>query len=308
MKKCATVLFLLLVFHSNGQQIPQYSQWFLHQFAINPAHAGIKSCVDIHTLYRSQWQDFEGAPNTGFLTFTVPLQVKRKYAFSARHGAGFKFETGQIGQFTTNRINLAYAGHYNFNENDRLSLGIYGGVVQTGYDPTTSTTQLPDPAVMRQSNFLSPDASFGAWFNSENFYLGMALRNLFPSKWEEIGNNSRYRFHMALNGGLRASFTENVSFLPALVIRIPPGNKVSADVNLYADYKNQLGFGLGYRIGDAINAVFSIKIKEQFAVSYSYDYALTALQSVVKNTHELSFRFSTCKPRRTGTSNCPLFD
>ena len=49
-------------------------------------------------------------------------------------------------------------------------------------------------------------------------------------------------------------------------------------------------------------------IKEQFAVSYSYDYTLTALQSVVKNTHELSFRFSTCKPRRTGTSNCPLFD
>ena len=84
MKKFATVLFLLLVFHSNGQQIPQYSQWFLHQFAINPAHAGIKSCVDIHTLYRSQWQDFEGAPNTGFLTFTVPLQVKRKYHSDGR--------------------------------------------------------------------------------------------------------------------------------------------------------------------------------------------------------------------------------
>ena len=95
MKRCITIVFFWTAFCSNAQQIPQYSQWFLHQFAINPAHAGIKSCVDIHTLYRSQWYDFQGAPNTGFLTFGVPLQVKRKYAFSARHGAGFKFETDQ---------------------------------------------------------------------------------------------------------------------------------------------------------------------------------------------------------------------
>ncbi|MFO0495893.1 MAG: type IX secretion system membrane protein PorP/SprF, partial [Flavobacteriia bacterium] len=37
-----------------SQQLPQYSQWAFHQFSMNPAHAGIKSCIDIHTLFRSQ--------------------------------------------------------------------------------------------------------------------------------------------------------------------------------------------------------------------------------------------------------------
>ncbi len=43
MKKSLLVFVLLICFISKAQQIPQYSQWFWHQFALNPAHAGIKS-------------------------------------------------------------------------------------------------------------------------------------------------------------------------------------------------------------------------------------------------------------------------
>ena len=292
----------------HAQQLPQYSQWFLHQFANNPAHAGIKQCVDIHTLYRRQWLGFEGAPNSGFLTVAIPFQSRRRRMFSARHGSGFKFETDQIGQFSINRLNAAYAAHFNFNKTDRLSLGVYGGVLQTGYDPSSSTTSLPDPTVMQQSNFLSPDATVGAWFNAENYYFGLTLRNLFGSTWKDIGDDSRYRFHMSMNAGYRLKLTEEITFLPVLNIRIPPRTPISADITLYADYKNIIGFGLGYRTGDAMNAIVNFKIKEQFSISYSYDYSVTAIQSVAKNTHELSFRFTTCKPDRRGPALCPLFE
>lgn len=309
MKK-ALLFFVLFgsITQSQAQQIPEYSQWFLHHLAINPAHAGIKQCIDVHTLYRMQWLGFEGAPNSGFLTVGIPINTRRRSAFSARHGTGFKFETDRIGQFNINRVNFAYAGHYNFNETDRLSLGIYAGVVQTGYDPSSATTNLPDPSVMQQSNFLSPDATFGAWFNSENYYVGLSLRNLFPSQWEDIGNDSRYRFHAAINGGYRLQLKEDLTFLPSAIVRIPPRSKISADINMYFDYRNLLGFGLGFRGGDAINAILTVKIKEQFSISYSYDYTVTAIQFVAKNTHELSFRFTTCKPDRSGPAKCPLFE
>ena len=302
------MLYLVLAQFSNAQQVPQYTQWFLHQFSVNPAHAGIKQCVDIHSLYRMQWVGIDGAPDSGFLSVSIPLQARKRRIFSARHGTGFKFETDRIGQFSTNLINAAYAAHFNFNKTDRLSLGLYAGVIQTGYDPSSSTTVDPDPEVMQQANFLSPDATIGAWFNSENYFAGLTLKNLFRSKWTDIGNDSRYRAHLAISGGYRLKVKENITFLPSIILRIPPRNPVSADITLYADYKNIFGLGIGYRSGDAINAILTFKIKEQFSISYSYDITVTAIQSVAKNTHELSLRFTTCKPNRSGPANCPLFE
>lgn len=301
-------LFLLFASHSWSQQIPQYTQWSWHQFAGNAAHAGIKKCVDIHTLYRTQWVGFEGAPRGGFLTVSVPLSSKRRKYLSARHGMGLKFENDGIGQFNINRINLAYAGHFNFNKNDRLSLGLYAGAVQTGYDPTQATTASPDPAVSNESSFVAPDASFGAWFNSLNYYVGLSLNNLIPARWPSVGTSSRYRFHASFQGGYRLALNEKVSLLPAAKMRIPPRGPLSIDLQLHMDYRNVLGFGLGFRNTDAVMAYLQLKIKEQFSIGYSFDYTISEIQAAGQNTHEISLRFTTCKPRRQSTYSCPLFE
>lgn len=301
--------FWVLAFTSvHAQQNTQYSQWYLHQFGINPAHAGIKQCIDVHSVYRMQWIDFDGAPRSGFLTLSIPFQNRRRRVFGARQGSGFKFETDQFGPFSVTRLNLAYAAHFNFSQDDRLSLGVYGGVVQTGYDASKVTTHDPDPSVLQQSNFLSPDASFGAWYNSKNYYFGLTLRNLFRSQWEDIGDQNRYRFHLSLNGGYRWNVKENITLLPGFNLRIPPRSPMSLDLNLHADYKNSFGFGIGFRAGDAINATAVFKIKEQFAIGYTFDYTITDLQVVSKNTHEISLRFTTCKPDRSTANSCPLFE
>ena len=80
------LVFIVFNFHLEGQQLPQYTQWSSHQFAINPAHAGIKNCLDVHSLYRTQWLGFEGAPKSRFITFSAPMNSLRKHALSSRHG------------------------------------------------------------------------------------------------------------------------------------------------------------------------------------------------------------------------------
>ncbi len=298
----------LFALNANSQQLPQYSQWYFHQFAGNPAHAGIKRCVDIHTLYRLQWVGFEGAPRSGFLTVSVPLDTRRKKYLAARQGLGFKFETDRIGQFGINRINLAYAAHFNFTADKRLSLGLYAGAFQMGYDPSTVHTIDPDPSVAQQGSFVAPDASFGAWFNDKNYWIGLTLQNLIPSRWENIGNQSRQRFHTKLNAGYRLGIKETISLLPAFNLRIPPSGPLSVDLNLHMDYKNLLGFGVGYRNTDALMIFASLKIKEQFSITYSFDYTLSSVQLAAQNTHEISLRLTTCKPERNSTSSCPLFE
>lgn len=308
MRRIIIILLLLTASNSFGQQLTQYSQWSWHQFAINPAHAGIKSCIDVHSLYRLQWVGFEGAPRSGFLTLSVPLDKRRKQYLSARHGLGLKFETDRIGQFSIQRFNVAYAAHFNFNQTDRLSLGLYAGVVQTGYDPSSITTANPDPILENQGSFLAPDATFGAWYNSEKYYGGLVLQNLFAYKWKNIGDDSKNRFHTVIHGGYLLTLTDQLSLLPTLQAKFAGRGKTAVDLGLHLDYRNTLSLGLGFRNTDALMLFAQIKIQEQLSIGYSFDYTLSKIQLGAKNTHEVSIRFTSCKVDRKSTTGCSLFD
>lgn len=308
MRRIIIILLLLTASNSFGQQLTQYSQWSWHQFAINPAHAGIKSCIDVHSLYRLQWVGFEGAPRSGFLTLSVPLDKRRKQYLSARHGLGLKFETDRIGQFSIQRFNVAYAAHFNFNQTDRLSLGLYAGVVQTGYDPSSITTANPDPILENQGSFLAPDATFGAWYNSEKYYGGLVLQNLFASTWKNIGDDSKNRFHTVIHGGYLLTLTDQLSLLPTLQAKFAGRGKTAVDLGLHLDYRNTLSLGLGFRNTDALMLFAQIKIQEQLSIGYSFDYTLSKIQLGAKNTHEVSIRFTSCKVDRKSTTGCSLFD
>lgn len=308
MRRTLLITVLLSAFGSFGQQLTQYSQWAWHQFAINPAHAGIKTCVDVHSLYRLQWVGFEGAPRSGFLTLSIPLDARRRQYLSARHGLGLKFETDRIGQFSIQRFNVAYAAHFNFNQTDRLSLGLYAGVVQTGYDPSSITTASPDPILENQGSFLAPDATFGAWYNSEKYYAGLVLQNLIASKWNNIGLDAKNRFHTIIHGGCLFELNDRFSLLPTLQAKFAARGKTAVDLGLHLDYKNTLSFGLGFRNSDAFLIFAQLKIQEQFSIGYSFDYTVSKIQLGAQNTHEVSIRFTSCKVDRKSTTGCSLFD
>lgn len=290
-----------------SQQLPQYSQWSQHQFAHNAAHAGIKPCLEVHSLYRMQWVGFDGAPKSGFLTLSAPIPTKRKEYLSARQGIGLRFESDRIGQFNTNRVNLAYAAHFNFTRDTRLSLGLFGGMIQTGFDPSSANTLVPDPQVLRESSFIAPDASFGAWWNGENYYFGLMLNQLIPWKWDAPGIDSRYRFHSALNMGYRMKINDMLTFLPGAMVRIPPRGPLSVDIQAMADYNNKVIGGLGFRNTDGLLFFAGFKFNSRFSIHYSFDLTLSEIRKASSNTHEFSLVFNTCKPVNTSTSSCPLF-
>jgi type IX secretion system PorP/SprF family membrane protein len=309
MRKRLALLILLIfpVFDGVAQQLPQYSQWSTHLMAMNPAHTGIKNCLEFHSLYRLQWVGFEGAPQSGFLTLCTPIETPRKKYLGTRHGIGLRFETDRIGRFNMNRINFSYAAHFNFTKDTRLSLGLYGGVVQLGFDASGSTTVSPDPTVNREASFIAPDATFGAWWNGENYYFGAVLQQLIPWAWPAPGSDSRFRFHPAFNAGYRMRVNDKVTFLPAALVKIPPKGPVALDLQAIVDFSNKFNGGLGYRNGDALIFFAGFKINQRFSVNYSFDLTLSDIRLESSNTHELSISFTTCKPENSSTYSCPLF-
>lgn len=302
------LVFISFSFVGWGQQVPQYTQWMHHQFLGNPAHAGLKKCVDLHTGYRIQWVGFQGAPHGGFVTASFGLNTRRKKVFSARHGVGIRLERDVIGPFSVNKANLAYATHINFSEENRLSVGISAGFIQGSYDPSLVTTGTPDAVLSRTSGFVLPDASLGAWFNSTDFFVGLSLNNLIPVKWNPVGTNSKYRFYGMLTGGYRWSPNERFALLPTLNLRTTFRGPISADLNLNVDFQNKFRIGAGFRFGDAVLVMAQYNIKEQFAIGYSYDITVSPLRKASSNTHEITLRFTTCKPNKKSDVSCPLFE
>lgn len=310
MMRTTSIVFIISLFfitNAVAQQMPQYTQWMSHQFALNPAHAGIKKCIDLQTLYRAQWIGLDGAPRGGFVTASIPLNSKRRKYLSARQGMGVKFENDRIGQIGMNRFNMAYAGHFNFSKNTRLSLGVYAGILQFGFDPSTATTISADPAVLKDASVVSPDASFGAWWNGLNYYFGFTLNQLIPSRWP-MGNTAKQRIHTMFNAGYRFNVSDNLTLIPGAIVKIPFTGPMVFDINLNLDIQNKVNIGLGFRRQDALIAMVGLKIKEQFTIQYSYDYTISSLRNVSSNTHEISIGFITCKPDRRGSANCPLFE
>lgn len=312
MRLIVACLFLISIQGCFSQQLGHMSTWSSHQYAINPAHTGIKKCIEVQSTVRGQWINFPGAPYTGWVTVSSPLKAKRKKFLSARHGLGGMVYADKIGPYQSFSFLMSYAGHFNFSQTTRLSLGLAAGVNQLSFDKELAKPLDADPAINGSVTQLFPDARFGAWFNGENYYAGMALYNLIPQKYSQIGRDGSSVIHGMVNAGTRLSFENDISLLPALYIGFAPHSPIDLQLQAIVDYRGRASFGLGFRNTDALIAMLGYRFEERWKVMYSYDFILSSLRPNTFHTHELTIGFSPC--RRVGNedsgsgSRCPLFE
>lgn len=308
MRVFIVTISFLISFSGWSQQTAQYSQWSFNQFAINPALAGVKRCLDVRTAVRAQWAGFEGAPQSGLFTINAPLNKKKKRYNDSFHGLGGKIERDVFGSFNNFSLSMAYALHFPIGKDHRLSFGASAGLQQFGFDHTQATTIEADPAVAQSSNqMLFPLLGLGAWYNSNNFYFGAAVDQIAKNKWKDVGFASRFRLHTKIQTGTKFTFDNDNSILPGLLIRIPPAGPISFDVNVMFDFKNKFLLGVGYRNVDAFIGFFKVNIK-QFTIGYSFDYVTSAIRGGNFHTHEISLQFSGCRRGPRSKSACPLFE
>ncbi len=308
MKQLIVLFALFSVFVTFGQQIPHLSQWSNHQFAINPAHAGIKTCLEVQSSLRGQWIKMDGAPATGWVTISAPLKAKRNHYLSARHGLGATVNYDQIGAFKQISLMMAYAGHFNFSKDERLSLGLALGATQLAFDLDKAKPLFADPRINGSAVELKPTATFGAWWNGKNYYAGLSLYQLVPQKWKTIGSDAKSSIHGMVNGGFRQPLNQEWTLLPSLYVGFTKAAPVDLQLQVLFDYKSRFTTGIGYRNTDAIIGFLGFRFEERWRVSYSYDFILSALRPGTFHTHEITIGFSPCKVARSDQQSCPMFE
>jgi len=315
------VLFAIFIFvysFTRAQQLPQYTQYVLNNFLLNPAVSGIENYTDVKAGYRSQWTGLSGAPTTSYLTVNAPLgssftqgdaagfgagggenPYSRLYtqnymASEPHHGIGFMIVADQAGPISQTNIDATYAYHLGITAKLNVAVGVMAGVDRISLNTSNLTfpeTQL-DPAISNGNNSQwKPDLGVGIWAYSSNYYIGASVQQLLKEPlYFNTGNSytqSTTVPHFFFTAGYKIFLTDEITLMPSVMVKVINPVPVSYDVNTKLAFGDRLWVGASYRHNDSFSAMAGVNISSIINVGYSYDITTSNLRTVSNGTHEI---------------------
>ncbi|WP_347158887.1 PorP/SprF family type IX secretion system membrane protein [Pontibacter chitinilyticus] len=335
-KLLAFAFALLLAMQALAQQKPQYSQYTLNNYLLNPALSGIEDYADLRLGTRQQWSGLEGAPESYYLTLQMPIhkdivpsyrgrrtgevakEASTKHANVYRrvrphHGIGLTAMSTQTGPLKRGSFSGSYAYHLPVTRTTRIAAGVAPGLVQYSLDPSyVKTANSNDPAIMDgRINEVKFDLTMGLWLYSQSYYIGFSGAQLVPSKRQYLDtgtledNEGKLQKHYFATAGYRVDLTPEFSVIPSVMVKLAQPSPTSIDANVKAIYANRVWAGVSYRHKESVSAMAGINISPLLDVSYSYDATSTSPLGVANaGSHEVVIGF---KLRNTQKVICPVW-
>lgn len=301
MKNIISLAIVLFCFTaSEAQQEQQYTQFMFNKMSFNPAVAGSSNASCLTVLNRSQWIGFDGAPNAQLVTFNMPFM-------NGRVGAGGQISRQSIGVDRRVTMDAVYAYRIPF-ATGSLALGLQASVRYRGInfnDPRViSTTPLSQDNAIQpgfQSKLL-PNVGFGAYYNSETYYLGASIPRVIKNNLgfgEGTTPLSREAIHGYFMGGIVMILTDKLKLQPQTMIKIAANSPTVGEANVNLIYMDKFTTGLTYRsggsskvgIGEALCVLFSVQATDKFLLGMSYDYTMSELRNNSTGSFELALRY-----------------
>lgn len=293
MKKLVYIsLFVLLLEGLKAQQLPQYTQYMLNEFAINPAVAGKEKYADMRSNNRYQWIGITDAPRTYMLTLHSPIKAKNM-------GLGMHIYTDIVGPTRRVGISFAYAYHIKINEETKIGLGLSAGIQQWGIDGHKLILHDPgdDNLLVQYQTVYVPDFGAGILLHNKKYYVGISAPQLYQSRiklYPGGDNKGTLVTHFNVNAAYKFDVGENFKIEPSFLLKYASPAPFKLDVGVRGIYKEQIWIGAAYRHHDAFTALLGFLYKEYLMIGYSYDYSTTNIRKYSSGTHEimLGLRFS----------------
>ena len=292
-----------------AQQDPQYTQYMYNMNVINPAYAtATPEVLNFGALYRTQWVGAVGAPKTFTFFAHTPVSDKIELGLSLISddiGDGAKKE---------NNIFADFAYVLQLNNNHRLSLGIKAGITVfetnfNGFQFESGATNT-DPAFNQNINSTFPNIGAGAFYFTDNYYVGVSAPNLLSTKHlEETNGISRFgseNTHVFLTAGYVFQVSESLKLKPSFMTKAVNGAPIVADFSANVLLYDRLEFGVSYRLDDAVSGLVNFKVLPNLRIGYAYDYTVTNLGDFNSGSHEIFLLFD-LNLMRKGYDKSPRF-
>ena len=295
-KKITLSLILLLVTTGllQAQQDAMYTQYMFNTLAINPAYAGNRNVLSATALFRSQWVGVEGAPETQTVSFDAPLRNKRV-------GLGIQIFNDEIGITKTTGIFGSYAFRIPMDKYT-LSFGLQGGISNyradfTSLRITSDGGGMADYAFSNNVNKLLPNFGAGIYINSDKFYVGASVPQIFNNKLinDSVavtnGLSAKEYLHMFFTTGYVFDLSTDYKLKPSVLVKAVPGAPVEADFNASIWLRETFAIGLSYRTKADISILAEVQATDQIRFGYAYDRNITKLVQFNSGSHEIMLRY-----------------
>jgi type IX secretion system PorP/SprF family membrane protein len=279
MKKIATFIMLLLTLQAFSQQEAQFSQNMFTKLTVNPAAAGTNKAYCGTLLYRSQWVSFPGSPKTAMLNLDAYLE-------NISSGIGLTVMNDRLGFENNFLARVSYARMWEMN-NGTFSIGAEGGVMQKSlggnWIPPQSANDaaIPAPSI----SAMSYDAGAGLYYTSEAFYCGISATQLPQAKFKSGPVEITNVRHYYVQAGWNWEPVPEWRITPSVFVKSDAAT-AQLDVNVLAEFRDQVWGGASYRLTDAVVLMAGMK-RGNWKFGYAYDINTSSLNSYNSNGHEI---------------------
>ena len=327
-----------------AQQKPQYSQYMMNNYLLNPAVTGIEDYTDVRMGVRRQWVGLEGAPETMYASFHMPINKQTKgtrrggnargsrllrripgasggisrpgntnrfYTGVAHHGVGGMVHADKTGPLSRTSLLASYAYHLPVSRRVIVAGGVSTGFILNSINVSELRVVNPaDPLLAGGSvNEGLLDLNLGLWVYSQDFFVGVSGAQLVPAQSDfqstaDPNGPGKLQKHYFVTGGYRIRVSEQVHVIPSVMAKLAQPTPVSLDVNVRAIFADRFWVGASYRHQDAISGLFGINIGHFMDIGYSYDATSSNLNRVSIGSHEIVVGL---KLLNRGRVICPQF-
>ena len=287
MKKITLTLLIITsvsINQSFGQQDPHYTHYMYNMNVVNPAYAGSRETLSIGLLGRTQWTGLNGAPKT--LTFSAHSP------FSKNVGLGLSVVADEIGPIKEQNIYADFSYTLQTSDEGKIAFGLKGGVTFKDIGLFSLTTvETSDPAFNDNVNSTNPNFGAGAFYYTDNFYVGLSVPNVLEvshikTKNGKISDVSE-KMHYFITSGYVFDLTTSLKFKSSTMIKAVSGAPLSVDVSANFLFNEKLELGASYRLDDSVSGLITFQVARGFRMGYAYDYTVSNFSDFNDGSHEV---------------------
>jgi type IX secretion system PorP/SprF family membrane protein len=278
-------LFFLSIGNISAQQLPHYTQYMYNMNILNPAYAGSKGpeVISFGTLYRSQWHNAPGAPQT--------LTANVHGAINDNNGLGLSFINDKYGPVKQDMITFDYSHTLNFGKTN-LAFGLKAGLQLFNVNNDFYVIHPGDPVFAQDIKDTNLNIGAGVFYYSDKYYLSVSVPNFLQNKYNDgNGYESSDEIHLFVAGGYVFDLSKDFKLKPHFLLFNNISQPFQADISLNMLYANRFEFGVSYRLQDAASAMFGIKLFDNLRLGYSYDIHISDISYYSAVSHEFFLNY-----------------
>ncbi len=291
MKKFLIIAFVVASYVANAQQDPQHTMYRFNGLMFNPAYAGSREALSLSAIYRWQWVNVEGSPQTGSVSIHSPLK-------NDHVALGLSFVGDNYTVVHSDKIEGDFAYRISVGKKKKVKISLGVGVSATNIRANlrdVGLSQTVDASFQNNINLWLPNVSAGIYAYSEKFFIGVSvpeiLSNSLSTKgqvWERSIDSAHQYTSLYATAGYVFDLGKKVKFAPSIMIKyVPKYAPISMDFNANFIFIDRLWLGVSYRLSDSYGFMVAFNITKQLKVGYAYDLTVSPISHFTTGSHEI---------------------